>query len=434
MAAIETDVLIIGGGVQGLWLLKQLRELNFDAVLVEQHALGARQSCHSHGFLHEGYNYPVVVKRVEELKESAQLWSAWLANKVPEKIHYGHEPAIYGFEEQTAIGRYGLWSKNTDVFGTIPEPAVIPPFLNETAVQRAYKTEEKNLSPRWVIKQLAAECNEDICKIKKITGMEMSKETGRARVEYVTVETEKGTLEIKPGSVVFAAGAGNYDLLKQVSQKVDGNENRTANKQKATVSHMLVVCGPSERFKPLTGAFPDLKLFVVGRQYTSKIRGHSKKITVWFISGTDKGARIEFGDSVKRHTRNSAWPDSVINSLRQLSPKYFGRESTVKLKCGYYVAPMADYSPGPDAERAEMHSDWAIKKFGRDNLWTLYPHRLTLAPFVGKCLASALDQDWASRKKIPTRDRSWRVKCPVSPERWRRMGKLLEWRVFSGNN
>lgn len=51
------DVLIVGGGIAGLWTLQRLRALGYDAVLVENKALGAGQTIASQGIIHSGLKY-----------------------------------------------------------------------------------------------------------------------------------------------------------------------------------------------------------------------------------------------------------------------------------------------------------------------------------------------------------------------------------------
>lgn len=55
--SLKTDVLIIGGGVAGLWLLNRLRNEGYQAWLLEQDALGAGQSIASQGMIHGGIKY-----------------------------------------------------------------------------------------------------------------------------------------------------------------------------------------------------------------------------------------------------------------------------------------------------------------------------------------------------------------------------------------
>ena len=56
---IKVDVVIIGGGIMGLWPLKEITELkkNYQAVLLESREVGGQQTCHSHVYIHHGHLY-----------------------------------------------------------------------------------------------------------------------------------------------------------------------------------------------------------------------------------------------------------------------------------------------------------------------------------------------------------------------------------------
>ncbi len=55
--ATTTDVLIMGGGIAGLWLNARLRALGYATVLVERDTLGGGQSIKSQGIIHGGTKY-----------------------------------------------------------------------------------------------------------------------------------------------------------------------------------------------------------------------------------------------------------------------------------------------------------------------------------------------------------------------------------------
>ena len=70
---METQVLIIGGGVTGTALMRDLALRGVDCVLVEQDDLNAGASGRNHGLLHSGARYAsndheaAVECRVEEI-------------------------------------------------------------------------------------------------------------------------------------------------------------------------------------------------------------------------------------------------------------------------------------------------------------------------------------------------------------------------------
>lgn len=54
---IEQDIVILGGGIAGLWLLNRLRNAGYSAVLLEQSTLGNGQTIASQGMIHGGLKY-----------------------------------------------------------------------------------------------------------------------------------------------------------------------------------------------------------------------------------------------------------------------------------------------------------------------------------------------------------------------------------------
>lgn len=55
--AINTDIIIIGGGIAGLWLLNRLNNEGYKAILFESGDLGGAQSVASQGMIHGGVKY-----------------------------------------------------------------------------------------------------------------------------------------------------------------------------------------------------------------------------------------------------------------------------------------------------------------------------------------------------------------------------------------
>ena len=54
---LHTDIVIIGGGIAGLWLLNRLCQQGHNTVLLESHALGGGQTLASQGIIHGGLKY-----------------------------------------------------------------------------------------------------------------------------------------------------------------------------------------------------------------------------------------------------------------------------------------------------------------------------------------------------------------------------------------
>jgi glycine/D-amino acid oxidase-like deaminating enzyme len=59
MAPAPTDIVILGGGIAGLWMLGRLRQAGYRALLLTDGDLGAGQSVASQGIIHSGLKYNI---------------------------------------------------------------------------------------------------------------------------------------------------------------------------------------------------------------------------------------------------------------------------------------------------------------------------------------------------------------------------------------
>lgn len=83
---LRSDVVIIGGGIAGLWLLTRLRQAGYSALLVEAGELGCGQSVLSQGIIHGGAKYALqgsVTQAANAIADMPALWRACLAGTGP---------------------------------------------------------------------------------------------------------------------------------------------------------------------------------------------------------------------------------------------------------------------------------------------------------------------------------------------------------------
>ncbi len=81
---IRLDLLILGGGIAGLWTLVRARHTGLNAMLLESRAIGAGQSGWSQGIIHGGIKYALTGEASAASKAIAEMpgvWAACLAGK-----------------------------------------------------------------------------------------------------------------------------------------------------------------------------------------------------------------------------------------------------------------------------------------------------------------------------------------------------------------
>src|SRR3990167_9167176 len=89
------DIVILGGGIAGLWLLARLRKAGFAAILFESQALGGGQTNKAQGIIHGGMKYAlqgVLTKEASGMADLPALWRDCLSGKG--EIDLSHVPVL----------------------------------------------------------------------------------------------------------------------------------------------------------------------------------------------------------------------------------------------------------------------------------------------------------------------------------------------------
>ncbi|WP_020410341.1 FAD-dependent oxidoreductase [Hahella ganghwensis] len=76
---LETDIVIIGGGIAGLWLNYRLRTAGYSTVLLERQSLGGGQSVRSQGIIHGGTKYALHGALTNASNAIADMPARWRA-------------------------------------------------------------------------------------------------------------------------------------------------------------------------------------------------------------------------------------------------------------------------------------------------------------------------------------------------------------------
>ena len=76
---VDVDVLVIGGGIAGLWTLARLQQSGYKSVLLESQALGAGQTRFAQGIIHGGTKYALTGKLTASSEAVADMPSRWRA-------------------------------------------------------------------------------------------------------------------------------------------------------------------------------------------------------------------------------------------------------------------------------------------------------------------------------------------------------------------
>jgi len=398
--ALDVDVLIIGGGIMGLWLAKELDDKGYRFALLERKELGGEQTCHSHVYIHQGYIYNEhEIELAAKLKSVTERWQAWLQKRshlTRSKVSY------FGFRDEVEfVAKRAIWENPLLglSFKQVPTPswpaALAASANRSTAVRILVTTPERCLDGNLLMKELQSDAVRDCTfRIDSVDQIRMDSD----RVDTVARGSGDRALRVRSSFLVFAAGAGNLPLLeKEFPETVTRNEKL----QQIRKAHMLVIRGAKQDLPPLNGVFRSFNgLFIVSRELSDE--------NVWLVSD-NRGPLIETaGDWSKYDGR--WWVPSVIAHLQELSPAVFDRAN--RLRWGIYEAPKAEGSARgilPEGERIIPVNEHA---------WAVWPTKLTLAPRASDTLRAKMKLDGASAQKNAPMNRIHWERPGVAKERW----------------
>ena len=74
---LNVDVVIVGGGIAGLWLLARLRQLGYGTLLIESEQLGAGQTLCAQGIIHGGAKYALHGRVSDSATAIAEMPALW---------------------------------------------------------------------------------------------------------------------------------------------------------------------------------------------------------------------------------------------------------------------------------------------------------------------------------------------------------------------
>jgi len=210
------DVLIIGGGIAGLWLLDELRRAGYRAALLERSSLGHGQTLQSQGIIHGGLKYTLaglLNPSAEAIREMPAVWRDCLSGR--------REPDLSGcpvraefchlWRTDTLASRAGMIGAK---LGLRVAPVTVqapdrPPVLRDCPGTVA-RLDEQVIDVRSVVERLA-ERNKGA--VLSTAGCSLELEwSGGGVLATVTSSAGSGSLRLTAGRVVLTAGAGNAEL------------------------------------------------------------------------------------------------------------------------------------------------------------------------------------------------------------------------------
>jgi glycine/D-amino acid oxidase-like deaminating enzyme len=215
MTEYQTDLVIIGGGVAGLWLLNRLCSAGYNTVLLEQTALGSGQTIASQGMIHGGMKYALGGKLTgasESIADMPAHWKACLAGEGDVDLRNTRllSDAYYLWPKESLRSRLNAFVGSKAVRGKVTnvDSSEWPAFFKGHINGPLYRLHDIVLDVPSLLANLAENCR---LRIFRVEGSQLAI-TGQADAFSVRINPQ---LSLRTRRVICTAGQGNQALLEQ---------------------------------------------------------------------------------------------------------------------------------------------------------------------------------------------------------------------------
>ena len=218
---LSCDIAIIGGGIAGLWLLNRLVKAGYNAVLLEQTALGGDQTAASQGMIHGGIKYTLsgsITGASEAIADMPNHWRACLAGEGDVDLRGAAilSDHFYLWSSSSALSRMTTFLASKATRGRVNKvarkdrPAI---FQHRAFKGSLYQLVDMVLDVPTVVQALADNCAERIFKIDWQQARWLRNSDQSAAINF---EHQQQTRRLDARQFVLTAGQGNAEMLDEL--------------------------------------------------------------------------------------------------------------------------------------------------------------------------------------------------------------------------
>lgn len=228
---LHCDIVVLGGGVAGLWLLDDLRRRGYSALLLEARALGGVQTLASQGMIHGGIKYSLagaLSGASEAIAGMPAHWRRCLAGEATPDLRAARvlSEHFYLWSSSAAGSRLTAFLASKAVRGRVERVAAAerPPLFREPGFRgQLYRLVDLVLDVPSLVEALAAPWREAIF---SLAGVERAWERSARGDLVLDLAGADVRLRLAPAAFVGAAGAGNQDLLAELGAAAPAMQRR----------------------------------------------------------------------------------------------------------------------------------------------------------------------------------------------------------------
>ncbi|MEJ5255357.1 MAG: FAD-dependent oxidoreductase [Acidimicrobiales bacterium] len=421
---LSVDVLVLGAGIQGLYVARSLQRTYSVCVLSDPAV--ASETLDSVGYLSAGYEGNDAA-RMQPARRAAGFWRLWAeSNGVP----ISEAPTVYAVPSAEALSRPRLWLDamlQHTLLDRLPDPFVGGSLEGDAVYALG---DDVVVNPAAVLTKLR-EGLEPFCIEGSILRVVLAADTA---VDHVQVEIGDRVLTIAPRFVVLAAGVGNAALLSMVAKRFRDQSSRRERLETARTSQAVrrstVICIRGEGLPLVSGWFGGLS--VVAQPLASGD-------VAWLVSAPIDDHQTVLGVDDTRFelpVASSVVADTVAR-LVAMSPML--RRQVDELRWGAYTGRRVQHPSlaGPSTAEVATPVPAKLEAFGLEGLLALWPSHLSYSMILGDVAVERITDALGSPQQYSGGLRVEDLAAPPAPlrARWDRDDfPWCDWSTFASTH
>lgn len=223
MNQITVDIVIVGGGIAGLWAFNQLQKKGYHVALLENKKLGDEQTINSQGIIHGGLKYAlqgILTQDANAIKHMPALWKSCLAGSGVLDLRGVEVLSDYQYLWSTGniatnISSFFASKALSGQVDTL-EAAQYPEILQNPSFKgKVYKLNETILSIPSLLQSLAKPFYNNIIKIDFQNGCRVC-HAENGYINHLEFNIQNEPYILKAEQYIFTAGQSNQELIKDL--------------------------------------------------------------------------------------------------------------------------------------------------------------------------------------------------------------------------
>ena len=228
----STDIVILGGGITGLWLLNRMQAEGHNPILFETKALGGRQTLASQGIIHGGLKYALKGALGKDSQNIADMPNRWR-----QCLNGNGEVDLTGVrlldENYYMWSDGGLRSRLKSYLGSrslsgrvdVVSKESYPTFFKGSSVKGTlYKLPDFVIDTKSLLQKLVSKNQERIFSLANCTYEFHSEESIPRKRLKIVIQGKVVTIEAD--LFIFCAGEGNSELISKAKLNTVSSQTR----------------------------------------------------------------------------------------------------------------------------------------------------------------------------------------------------------------